>query len=280
MFRSLFINAQGQWRNGCWIALFFLLLAVFLFPLLLWSQQQKIELSLWLQAALVLIVTVLLQKVRREKLSAVVGEWRFTRVDEMVCGFLTGSALMALPALVLVATGLLSFSVNSISLTIVLPAALSYLGGAVAEELLFRGFIFQRLIAGLGLVSAQLLISAYFVLTHINNPGMQGSTAWLAGANIFIASLVFGYLYWRTQSLVMPIAMHFAANWVQGSVLGFGVSGQAASGWLSPQLIDVPHWLSGGDFGLEASVLGLMTISLIGVRVLVKPQWLIVSLRE
>jgi len=263
MFSAIFFNSQSSLRNGWWIAIFFAVLALGLFPLLLWTQQQNIELTPLTQAGLIFLVTGVVQLLRRESLFAVIGQPRLSRFSELFYGLLLGALLMTLPALFLMIGGVVHYRVNPIDISMLAETALLCFGVAAAEELMFRGFIFQRLIAGLGFVPAQLLISAYFVLTHLNNPGMSGATAWLAGANIFIASLCFGYAYWRTRSLIMPIALHFAANWVQGSVWGFGVSGNASSGWLTPQLHDATAWLSGGAFGLEASVPGLLGIGLL-----------------
>lgn len=131
---------------------------------------------------------------------------------------------------------------------------------AVAEEFLFRGFIFQRLIKSTSVWVAQLLIAAYFLLTHTGNPGMAGDIKILAFINIFIASVMFGFAYIKTKSLVMPIAFHFMANWVQGTLLGFGVSGYEQASLLKPVFYTSPAWLTGGSFGLEASVPGLVCV--------------------
>ncbi len=263
MLRSVFFDKQQQWRNGWWIAFFFLLMAALLFPLLLWSQQAAFEILPWHQAILILVVTWLCQRLRRQPLSQVLGNLSLQRMHDLWQGLLLGALLMVLPALVLLLLGVVQFQVNDQALTFLWQGLLVSLAVAVAEELLFRGFMFQRLIAGIGLWPAQLLIAAYFVLTHSQNPGMSGMTAVLAGVNIFIASLAFGFAYWRSKSLLMPIALHFAANWVQGSVLGFGVSGNDSQGWLTPVLLLDKPWLSGGQFGLEASVLGLCAISVV-----------------
>lgn len=58
----------------------------------------------------------------------------------------------------------------------------------------------------------------------------------------------------------MPIGLHLAANVMQGPVLGFGVSGHEGASLLVPVLSDAPDWLSGGAFGLEASVPGLVCV--------------------
>ena len=103
-------------------------------------------------------------------------------------------------------------------------------------------------------------MAGYFLLTHLNNPGMTGDVKVLASINIFIASLVFGLAFIRTKSLAMPLGLHFLANLMQGGVLGFGVSGTDQSGLLKPIFSEVPIWLTGGQFGLEASILGLVCV--------------------
>lgn len=60
----------------------------------------------------------------------------------------------------------------------------------------------------------------------------------------------------------MPLAIHFMANFVQGTILGFGVSGGEQAGLLKPVFNQAPQWLTGGSFGLEASVPGLICVLL------------------
>ena len=89
---------------------------------------------------------------------------------------------------------------------------------------------------------------------------MVGGTRLLAGANIFLASIAFGRAYLRTRSLAMPLGIHLMANFVQGGVLGYGVSGEAQAGLFTPAFHGAPAWLTGGAFGLEASVPGLLGV--------------------
>jgi membrane protease YdiL (CAAX protease family) len=54
-------------------------------------------------------------------------------------------------------------------------------GMSIAEELLLRGFLFQRIVDGLGIWHALLLVAGLFLLTQFDNEGMQGIAAfWLA----------------------------------------------------------------------------------------------------
>lgn len=127
---------------------------------------------------------------------------------------------------------------------------------------MFRGFVFQRLIDGLGAWPAQAIVALFFVLTHSAALEAAGLMGWLAGVNIALASVMFGLAFIRTHSLAMPLGLHFAANFVQGPVLGFGVSGSGGAGLLQP-FSQGPDWLTGGGFGLEASAPGLVCVVLV-----------------
>ena len=61
----------------------------------------------------------------------------------------------------------------------------------------------------------------------------------------------------------MPVGIHFMANWVQGTILGFGVSGHEEASILKPVSNKAPLWLTGGSFVLEASLFGLVILLVI-----------------
>jgi hypothetical protein len=102
----------------------------------------------------------------------------------------------------------------------------------------------------------QLVFAALFALMHWGNPGMHGATKAWATVNIALAAILLGFCYLRTRSLALPIGVHLGWNWAQGSLLGFGVSGTTdIKGAWTPVFHGKPEWLTGGAFGLEASVL-------------------------
>ena len=255
-----FLNSERQLRNGWWILIFFLVLASILMPALLVAQQNSMDVSIGLQAVIIVIASWICQLLRRKSLTELLGKFNMRWLKEFCLGGLTGAALMLVPALIMWFLGWVHWQWNPIGFSTLMSIVLLFVGVAVAEELLFRGFIFQRLIAGLGQWPAQLILAGYFLLTHLNNPGMTGDVKVLASINIFIASLMFGVAFIRTKSLAMPLGLHFMANLTQGGVLGFGVSGTDQSGLLKPVFNEVPEWLTGGQFGLEASVLGLVCV--------------------
>ncbi len=130
-----------------------------------------------------------------------------------------------------------------------------YLAVAFSEELLFRGYLFQRLQQGMGAWPTQVLVALLFAGVHWGNPGLTGDTRPWASLDIAIAAILPGLCYLRSRSLAMPIGLHLGWNWAQGTLLGFPVSGLHSPGWWRP----VAHhgravWLAGGSFGLEASL--------------------------
>ncbi len=257
---SVFVAQDRRLRNGWWIAAFFLILALLLVPTILVSARFGREVSIAEQALLIILATLAIQGLRRRPVTEVTGKLDGRWLAQFAIGGALGGLLMALPALVLAATGLVRFELSGVAPQALLMATLLMAGVALAEELLFRGILFQRLVDGLGVWPAQVLISLLFVLTHLNNPGMEGATKIWAGCNIFVASILFGLAFIRTRSLAMPIGIHFMANVMQGVILGFGVSGEAEPGLLAPRFLVDATWLTGGAFGLEASLPGMLVL--------------------
>jgi hypothetical protein len=106
---------------------------------------------------------------------------------------------------------------------------------------------------------------------HWGNPGMHGATKIWATVNIALAAVLLGLCYLRTRSLALPIGVHLGWNWAQGSLLGFGVSGTTdIKGLWTPVFHSKPEWLTGGAFGLEAS---LVCTLVCGVAILGLWRW-------
>ncbi|WP_066800855.1 CPBP family intramembrane glutamic endopeptidase [Sphingomonas soli] len=266
--------SPGDWRYRLkqlgWAAAFLATLAAILFPVILISVRYDHAVSLYEQGAVIACATAAIQMLRRKPVWEVTGRPDRRWLRELGLGGMLGAALMLAPALLLWAGGWVRFHGSDSAIGAVFGVTLLMAGVAVAEELLFRGLLFQRLIGALGVWPAQLILAGLFLLTHLGNPGMTGATRIWAGTNIFLASLLFGMAYLGTRSLAMPIGLHFAANVTQGILLGFGVSGESEPRLLRPVLSAAPDWLTGGAFGLEASLPGLAAVAalllLLGLR--------------
>jgi len=122
--------------------------------------------------------------------------------------------------------------------------------GATGEELFFRGYGFQVLVNAIGPFATILPVGVVFALLHLGNP----HATWFAIVNTAGFGILFGYAYWRSRDLWLPIGLHFGWNLtlplfgVNLSGLTMNVTGYAVA-WSAGRL-----W-SGGDYGPEASVL-------------------------
>lgn len=263
--KNIFLNADNKVRSIWWIPTFFVLLAIFIFPTILIAQKKSVDVSIAIQSILIILVTIICQLLRKESITQITGKFNFSWLRQLFIGLTIGTALMVFPAIILTVLGFAHWQINDISFSTIISGLSVFVGVAIAEEFLFRGFLFQRLIESFGQWPAQLIIAGLFLLTHINNPGMIGTTKILASLNIFIASIMFGLAFIKTKSLAMPLGLHFMANFMQGTVLGFGVSGEKEQSLFKAMAEKCPTWLNGGEFGLEASFLGLITVTLITI---------------
>jgi membrane protease YdiL (CAAX protease family) len=136
---------------------------------------------------------------------------------------------------------------------------------SVFEEILLRGIVFRQLEAWLGSWIALALSSALFGALHIMNP----DATWFSSVAIAVeAGILLGAAYMLTRRLWLAIGIHAAWNFTQGWVFSVPVSGgEAPLGLLITRRLG-PDWLTGGDFGLEASVVAMVVASLAGVILL------------
>ena len=134
------------------------------------------------------------------------------------------------------------------------------------EELLFRGILFRFLEKFGGSWFALALTSALFGLAHIFN---DNATALSSFAIAIEAGVLLGGAYMLTRSLWMPIGLHAAWNFTQGEIYDVPVSGFDQQGLVTAQLSG-PELLSGGAFGLEASVIAMLLATAAGVWLVVR----------
>jgi hypothetical protein len=130
------------------------------------------------------------------------------------------------------------------------------ISGALAEELMFRGYPFQRLVEGIGAAGSIVVFSVLFGVVHLSNPG---ATLWGLGNTVAIGVL-FSVVYLRTGSLWMPWGLHLAWNTALGLVLGLPVSGLRLFNVAVHGTASGPRWLTGGSYGIEASAPGAFAI--------------------
>ncbi|EFM11034.1 Abortive infection protein [Paenibacillus curdlanolyticus YK9] len=148
--------------------------------------------------------------------------------------------------------------------SVVWPIITTSLGAAFVEELIFRGLAFQAIEKMGGSFLALILTSLFFGIAHLGNPG---ATVW-GGLSIAIeAGVLLGAAFLWRRNVWFIIGLHFLWNTVEG-LLGIPVSGHPSPGLFTVEVTG-PALLTGGKFGLEASIIPVILSLLIAVPMLI-----------
>ena len=123
---------------------------------------------------------------------------------------------------------------------------------AVLEEIIFRGIIFRITEEALGSWWALAISALLFGIVHLLNPhtSLQGAVAIVLEAGIFLAAA-----YMMTRRLWLVIGAQFGWNFTE-SGMGAAVSGNVSHGLVKASVTG-PTYLTGGIFGIEASVVAI-----------------------
>jgi membrane protease YdiL (CAAX protease family) len=262
--KHVFFDSTGHLRNGWWILVFgaLMLASGLLYTPVSRALQELGAKADWLDPlrfAFVLLVTYACVRLRKERLSSVGFALDRRWARELGAGCLLGVATVLFAVAMMWMVGGVRLELDpSRSLGVLGYGFAMFLFVALFEETLFRGFVFQRLVAGAGVWVAQIATGLLFATSHWGNPDMHGATLAWATVELFLGAVLAGLAYLRTRSLALPVGIHLGWNWAQGHVLGFGVSGFAHAGWFRPVLLDGPEWVNGGRFGPEASVFAVV----------------------
>jgi uncharacterized protein len=143
------------------------------------------------------------------------------------------------------------------------------LTAAALEEVCFRGYPFQKLTESVGPYLAIAILSLLFGALHLLN----AHSTWLGFINTALVGVPFAIFYLRTGQLWLPIGLHFAWNLALGTLFGLPVSGVSFFAVIHKGTAIGPAWLTGGNYGIEASLTGTFVILLgIGCALFLVPR--------
>jgi membrane protease YdiL (CAAX protease family) len=186
---------------------------------------------------------------------------------ELVAGLVVGALLMVATIGVLWATGW--GLVETRPVQHVLSAIRGAIESGVFEETLLRLIIFRLLWRAFGAWPALALSALLFGALHLGNPN---ATLFAALCIALEAGVLLAAFYVLTGRAWAPIGVHAGWNFTQGWVFGAAVSGGAGAFTGGPMTTQpaagVPAVFSGGSFGPEASLPGLLICTAAGALVL------------
>lgn len=180
-------------------------------------------------------------------------------------GLIVGIVMMGAITGISVLTGISDMKMASdIQIGIIILYFFGFLIQGMSEEVIFRGYFMSTLGGKHSAAIAIIVSSLGFAAAHLANPGITV----LAFINLTLFG-VFAALYIICfDDIWGACAIHSIWNFTQGNVFGISVSGtgEAASVFHTTAVSD-KAWLSGGEFGIEGSV--LTTIVLVAASVIV-----------
>ena len=210
--KTIFLNKDNNIRNGWKILIFFVNFIVLLLllnsSLSLFLPITDIFIGELIALISVVISTFLMMKFFEKKNFEDVGlRLRPNTIYEISFGLILGFIMITFVVVVNLTLGYYKyeFTLNQVYPQI-LKALSLFLLVAFFEEILFRGYPFQRLIDGTNPIIATLIFSLVFSLAHLQNPNVN----LIALLNIFLAGVWLSTSYIKTRSLWLPISLHFS----------------------------------------------------------------------
>lgn len=184
---------------------------------------------------------------------------------ETLLGLAVGAVFMVASGGILVLTGAFTIKWMPVDAAhTILMAVVVTIGAAVVEELVFRGLLLQAIERLGGTAVAIVVTGLLFGGAHFFNPDadLWSSASIAIEAGVLMAA---GFA-WR-RSIPFVVGIHFAWNFIEG-MLGIPVSGHREPGLFATQTHGADI-LTGGGFGIEASIVPVLLSLVLSAGMLV-----------
>ncbi|HKN74585.1 MAG TPA: type II CAAX endopeptidase family protein [Candidatus Acidoferrum sp.] len=135
--------------------------------------------------------------------------------------------------------------------------SVSFLGVALFEEFLFRGYALYTLAEGIGFWPAAVLLAGVFGWVHKHNSGEN----WIGVAGVVFVGLFWAFTLKRTGTLWFALGMHASFDFGETFLISVPDSGMIFPGHLSNATLHGPNWMTGGTPGPEASLFDFLILA-------------------
>ncbi len=182
----------------------------------------------------------------------------------LVIGFIMISAVSLLPSLFGITRISLSDSFNIATIGLFL---LGFLVQGMSEEFIFRGYLMNTLGGRHNPWVAVTVSAVAFSLAHMFNPGFN----FLVFINLTLFGAFAGLYMIAFDDIWGVSAIHSIWNFTQGSVYGISVSGTGeADSFFRTTAVSQSAILTGGEFGIEGSIVTTFILLIASILVLMK----------
>lgn len=134
--------------------------------------------------------------------------------------------------------------------------ALFFALAAMAEEVAFRGYGFQRFVRVAGPLGASLGFAVYCAVVQDLQPGSNTASV----AVSVLLSLLLSALYLRTKALWVSWGLNFGWKASRALIFGLAVSGVTSHSSVIEGDPMGPFWVTGGGFGLDGSWVAFLVL--------------------
>jgi len=185
-------------------------------------------------------------------------------IQESCAGFMIGAGIIAVMVFGLSISGYYRIDSIGENPRVLLDAFLGRGTDAFVEELFIRIIFFCLLEKLLGTWYSLIAVACVFGLGHISNPN---ATLWSSAA-LMVSDVLLTGAFVLTRRLWLVWGIHFGWNYLQDGVFGLANSGVTElDSWITP-IISGPGFITGGSFGLEASLVAVTLQVAIGIWLL------------
>ena len=169
-------------------------------------------------------------------------------------GFGVGLAMCSVALLLALAMGGMGVSevATRPNMTLWLLTLAGFMVQGMSEEVMLRGYLTVSLANRMPVWLSVAITSLLFAFMHGGNAGLTP----LSLVNLVLFGIFAAVFMLRYDNIWGIGALHSAWNFCQGNIFGVAVSGSNAGDTLLSfsVLEDAPRWISGGEFGLEGSI--------------------------
>jgi len=182
---------------------------------------------------------------------------------EFCMGFIISLGLVGSMVLLMFVLGY--YKINNLnSGKIVLDSIFFFGMGAFIQVLFFRIIVFRLAEELFGSWIALILISLIFGIAHLVNENATIGTS--LAIMIMDVLLIAAFIY--TRRIWFVWGLHMSWNFFQDGIFGMPNSGVTQfPSWIDP-IISGPKWITGGNFGIEASYIAILMSLFVGIIIL------------